>query len=67
MTVLLESMVSKRLTLENEYVALVFSIDQLRHPLLRRVPCLPKPGSSDCVISATEFRTLRLPIINCKK
>lgn len=66
MTILLESMVSKRLTLENEYVALVFSIDQLRHPLLRHVPCEAKPGSSDFVISVAEFKTLRLPIINCK-
>ena len=66
MTVLLESILSKHLTLENEYAALRFSIDRLRHPLLRRVSCVLKPGSNNFVISVTEFKTLRLPIINCK-
>lgn len=62
--VLLESMAAAKVTIENEYMSLVFSIDRLRHPLLRHVPCQPSIESSDYVISVPEFFTLRLPTVD---
>lgn len=62
--VLLESIMSAKVTIENEYMGLVFSIDKLRHPLLRHVPCQPEPGTSDYHISTIDFLTLRLPAVN---
>lgn len=62
--VLLESMVSAKVTIENEYMALIFSIDKLRHPILRRVPCQPEPETSDYHISINDFLTLRLPAVS---
>jgi hypothetical protein len=62
--ILLESMAAAKVTIENEYMSLIFSIDRLRHPLLHHVPCQPFMESSDYVISVPEFFTLRLPTVD---
>jgi hypothetical protein len=62
--VLLESIVAAKVTIENEYMSLICSIDGLRHPLLRHVQYQPDVQSSDYAISVPEFLTLRLPIVN---
>lgn len=58
--VLLQSFVSRKVTLENEYMALVLTIDHLKHPLLRHIPCQLKPGATEYSISISEFLDLRL-------
>ncbi|KII85768.1 hypothetical protein PLICRDRAFT_44168 [Plicaturopsis crispa FD-325 SS-3] len=60
--VLLESMVSPKITLENEYMSLLFSIDGLAHPLLRGVPCQLEPGV-DLEMSRGEFLNCRQAIL----
>jgi len=62
--VLLESIVAAKVTIENEYVAMLFSIDRLRHPLLRNVLCQRSLHTSEFVISIPEFLTMRLPVVN---
>ena len=57
-------MVAAKVTMEHEYMSLVFSIDRLRHPLLRHVPCQPSMEKSDYIISVPEFFTLRLPVVD---
>jgi len=55
-------MVSAKITIENEYMSLLFSIDGLQHPLLCTVPCQPI-GTIDYSISKADFLTQRLSII----
>jgi hypothetical protein len=62
--VLLESLVSAKITIENEYMSLLFSVDGLQHPLLYAVPCQIIPGTTNFNISKAEFLTQRLPIMN---
>ena len=62
--VLLESIVAAKVTMENEYMSLFFSIDRHRYPLLRHVPCQPPLQASDYVISVPEFLALRLPTVH---
>lgn len=62
--VLLESIVAAKVTIENEYMSLVFSIDRLRYPLLRHIPCQPPSPTSVYSISVLEYMTLRLPILS---
>lgn len=62
--VLLESMVVERVTIENEYVSLLFSIDDLQHPLLHGVPFQHNRATNAYEISTAEFLNLRLPILD---
>lgn len=59
-------MVSPNITLENEYLSLVLSIDGLRHLLLRGIPCQIEPDKVDYDISKAQFLQLRVPIIESK-
>jgi hypothetical protein len=57
-------MVSPKITIENEYASLLFSIDGLEHPLLRGIPYVLAPGMRDYEISRVEFVDLRFQILN---
>jgi hypothetical protein len=61
--VLWESLVSSEITIEHEYVSLVFSVDGLQHPLLRGVPCHLGPGEVDYDIPQQTFLDLRLQVL----
>lgn len=50
--------------MEHEYMSLVFSIDRLRHPLLRHIPCQRPLETADYVISVPQFFTMRLPAVD---
>lgn len=63
MEVLFQAIVSAKITLENEYMALVFTADKLRHPMLHNIPCQPRIGFTDYAISTSDFLALRVPAI----
>jgi len=58
--ILLESIVTPKVTIEHEYMSLLLSIDGLRHPLLRDMPCEREEGMTDYKISRKEFLERRL-------
>jgi hypothetical protein len=60
--VLWESLVSSKITIEHEYASLLFSIDGLRHPLLRGLPCHLGPNDVDLDMTKQTFLNLRLQI-----
>ena len=57
-------MVSPKVTMENEYVSLLFSIDGLEHPLLHGIPCGFAPGTVEYKISGLDFVNLRFQILD---
>ncbi|OAX35443.1 hypothetical protein K503DRAFT_745949 [Rhizopogon vinicolor AM-OR11-026] len=64
--VLLVCTVPFKTTIEHEYVSIVFTLDGLRHPLLRGVLAEPSAGSSTFEISLEEYSTVRQTLIKCK-
>ncbi|KAG2141299.1 Mus7/MMS22 family-domain-containing protein, partial [Suillus clintonianus] len=61
--VLLASTVPSKTTIEHEYASIVFTLDGLRHPLLRGVLAEPSTGSSTFKISLEEYSTMRQTLI----
>ncbi|KAH9949775.1 Mus7/MMS22 family-domain-containing protein, partial [Amylocystis lapponica] len=61
--VMMENIVTAKVTIEHEYVCLLFSIDGLRHPLFHGVPCEPIEDSPDFKMSKTDFLDKRLSIL----
>ncbi|KAI0916960.1 hypothetical protein AcW2_007217 [Taiwanofungus camphoratus] len=61
--ILMESIVTPRVTLEHEYASLVFSIDGLRHRFLHDIPCEKQEGSADFQLSRKDFLEARLSIL----
>ncbi|KAG2355797.1 methyl methanesulfonate-sensitivity protein 22 [Suillus spraguei] len=64
--VLLACTVPSKTTIEHEYASIVFTLDGLRHPLLRGVLAEPSTGSSTFEISLEEYSTVRQTLIECK-
>ncbi|CCL98524.1 uncharacterized protein FIBRA_00523 [Fibroporia radiculosa] len=62
--VLLESMVSPKVTIEHEYMALLFSIDYLRHPLLADIICERDEATGDYQISRLHFLERRATFLH---
>ncbi|KAG1811430.1 Mus7/MMS22 family-domain-containing protein [Suillus subaureus] len=61
--VLLTCTVPFKTTIEHEYASIVFTLDGLRHPLLRGVLAEPSTGSSTFEISLEEYLTVRQTLI----
>lgn len=61
--VLMESMIPFKVTLEAEYASLLFSIDGLRHVMLRDLPIERSEASGDFHISKAHFLELRIDIV----
>ncbi|KAG1831314.1 Mus7/MMS22 family-domain-containing protein [Suillus variegatus] len=61
--VLLTCTVPSKTTIEHEYASIVFTLDGLRHPLLRGVLAEPSTGSSTFEISLEEYSTVRQTLI----
>ncbi|KAG0694427.1 Mus7/MMS22 family-domain-containing protein [Suillus ampliporus] len=61
--VLLACTVPFKTTIEHEYASIVFTLDGLRHPLLRGVVAEPSTGSSTFEISLEEYSTIRQTLI----
>jgi len=64
--VFFRALVSDSLTLENEYLSWLLSIDCLRHPLFAGTATVLGPrhdASADYQFSADKFLELRLPLI----
>lgn len=61
--VLLESIVTAKVTIEHEYLSLLWSIDGLRHPLFRGMPCEVPADTTDYNISRREFLENRLAFV----
>ncbi|KAG2742748.1 hypothetical protein P692DRAFT_20785828, partial [Suillus brevipes Sb2] len=61
--VLLACTVPSKTTIEHEYASIVFTLDGLRHPLLRGVLAEPSTGSSTFEISREEYPTVRQTLI----
>ncbi|KAG1746777.1 Mus7/MMS22 family-domain-containing protein, partial [Suillus paluster] len=61
--VLLACTVSSKTTIEHEYASIVFTLDGLRHPLLRGVLAKPTTGPSTFKISLEEYATVRQTLI----
>lgn len=64
--VLLTCTVPSKTTIEHEYASIVFTLDGLRHPLLRGVLAEPSTGSSTFEISLEEYSTVRQTLIECE-
>jgi hypothetical protein len=64
--ILLMGAVPFKTTIEHEYTSIVFTLDGLRHPLLRGVMVEPSAGSSTFEISIEEFSTIRQTLIECR-
>lgn len=62
--VLLKALITAKVSLEHDYLAEMLSVDGMRHPLLRKIPCEPKPGTNEYAISAADFITLRSSILD---
>lgn len=60
--VLLESLVTSELTMEHQYVSLLFSIDGLQHPLVDGL-ALHRGLDGDYIVTALDFEPLRLTVI----
>lgn len=63
MEVLLEALVTSTVTMEHQYVSLLFSVDGLQHPLLREIVCERQEGG-DYVISQDAFVEFRVQILS---
>ncbi|THH08246.1 hypothetical protein EW145_g2829 [Phellinidium pouzarii] len=61
--VLLESLVSLKVTMENEYVSLLCSIDGLRHTMLRALPLHRDSDAVDFQLSRAQFVEIRIEIL----
>ncbi|KAG2028500.1 hypothetical protein BDR03DRAFT_1077726, partial [Suillus americanus] len=61
--VLLTCTVPSKTTIEHEYASIVFTLDGLRHPLLRGVLAEPSTGSSTFEILLEEYSTVRQTLI----
>jgi hypothetical protein len=61
--VLLACTVPFKTTIEHEYASIVFTLDGLRHPLLRGVLAEPSTRSSTFEISLEEYSTVRQTLI----
>ncbi|KAG2068935.1 hypothetical protein BDR04DRAFT_1157335 [Suillus decipiens] len=61
--VLLACTVPSKTTIEHEYASIVFTLDGLRHPLLRGVLAEPSTGSPTFEISLEEYSTVRQTLI----
>ncbi|KAG1760863.1 Mus7/MMS22 family-domain-containing protein [Suillus occidentalis] len=61
--VLFACTVPSKTTIEHEYASIVFTLDGLRHPLLRGVLVEPSTGSSTFKISREEYSTVRQTLI----
>jgi hypothetical protein len=61
--VLLESLVTRTITMEHEYASLLFSVDGLRHPLLRNID-FPKGANGDYIITYHSFSQTRIQILS---
>ena len=64
MGVLLECLVSPRITLENEFVSLLFSIDGLRHPMFRNLPMHTEDEDEDFYLTRLDFSLRRVVLFN---
>jgi hypothetical protein len=60
--VLFESLVTLELTIEHQYVSLLFSIDGLQHPLLDGL-VLQKTLDGDYIVTENDFKPFRRTII----
>ncbi|KAF8998581.1 Mus7/MMS22 family-domain-containing protein [Cyathus striatus] len=63
MGTVLESLVVDHITIEGRFVALVFSLDCLQHPLFHHVTCVTLKNEEDFQFSAEEFKALRIPLL----
>ncbi len=62
----MESLVTFKVTLEGEYALLLFSIDGLRHSILRDLPIERSETTGEFQVSNTRFSELRAEIIACE-
>lgn len=60
----LESFATGKITIENEYVALLLTVDGPRHPMLQGVPFPETANGPDINISKVEFADLRVRILD---
>lgn len=61
--VLFESLVTSELTMEHQYVSLLFSVDGLQHPLVDGL-LLQRGLDGDYLVTESDFEPLRLTTIN---
>ncbi|KZT09203.1 uncharacterized protein LAESUDRAFT_675011 [Laetiporus sulphureus 93-53] len=64
LSVFFQAMVAGKISIEHEYISELFSIDKLRHPLLRGIPCEPKPGVNGYSITRAELLDNRLTFLD---
>jgi len=64
--VLFESIATAQVTVEHEYLALLFKIDGFQHHLLHGINCIPLFKESVIRISILDFLDFRLSIVKCE-
>jgi hypothetical protein len=63
---LMEALVAPNITIEHEYISQIFSVDGLKHLLLRDVACQPTADGMTFDITRQNFLNLRFEILNCR-
>lgn len=61
--VLMQALAAAKVTIEHEYMSLLFSIDGLRHPLLEDMPCMREEEAADFKMSQKDFLDKRLSFV----
>ena len=61
--VLMQALVTAKVTIEHEYMSLLLSIDGLRHPLLEDMPCTREEEAVDYKIVKKDFLDKRLSFV----
>lgn len=62
----MQALVCGTVSWEHEFASLLFSVDGLRHPLLRHVPVARPSEDVDFAISQIKLERGRLGILECK-
>ena len=66
LTVLLPCLVAYRITMENDYVSALLSVDGLRHPLLRGLPVTRRSEQEEFHMTRADFIDKRINFITGK-
>lgn len=57
-------MVTAKITLENEYMSLLLSVDGMRHPMLRDLPVERTSETEDFHITRSQFADMRIAVMD---
>lgn len=57
---------TSKLTIEHEYTSVVFTLDRLQYPLLRRAPFEPVANGGKFSVGQVEYLEKRVQLLECR-